>query len=284
MAVVDSGIYENHPDFEGNLWSGTVGAVPAHGKCFRTDGNPGCGSLADIEDTTGHGTMMSGLLGAEGSNDEAIAGMAWDLQILTAKVLGPDNRGTVNDAAMAIRWAVDKGATIINASWGGPSGDLVLGNAIKYACDAGVLVVTGAGNDDLDRGVDPFYPASLGGPSGPWCLIVVGGTSSHDSKARGSAFGMSTVDLGAPAMKILSLERYGSGVCMGAGTSFSTAMVSGSLVLLKSLAPAWASNRDIKGCLLSGARRGSGTIEYWPDNRVLDLPGAMECVKGLGSH
>lgn len=279
VAVVDSGIYENHPDFKDNLWIGPVGGNPqAHGECFRPVADQSCTDPSNIADTTGHGTMVSGLIGAEGSNEEAIAGMAWDLQILTARVLGDDNRGTAIDAARAIEWAVDQGAFVVNASWGGPSGKTVLEEAIKYACGQNVLVVTGAGNDDLDRGMYPFYPASLGGTSGPGCLIVVGGTSHRDAKARGSAYGMDKVDLGAPAVQILSLEDHGSGVRMGAGTSFSAAMVSGALVLLKALAPDWDPYQEFKDCLLDTATRGDGAIQYWPENRVLNLPGAVECV------
>lgn len=297
VAVIDSGIYHGHPDFEGNLWTTgtTLGSETRYGKCSRGD-RCGCTDEWDTDDSTGHGTLVSGIIGAQGNNGVAIAGMAWDPAILTVKILGTDNRGTALDAAKGIDWAVKEHARVINASWGGPSPNDALRDAIARACEQGVLVVTAAGNDGQDRDATPFYPASYGkNLAAPQiktdekevkaededdlgCLIVVGATDNDDAKVRGSAYGMETVDLGAPGTGIMSLKRYGSGVTKAAGTSVATAFVTGAIVLMEATRPD-ACPAQVKDCLLYDADFGTGGKKtYWPDNRRLNAARAVACI------
>lgn len=287
VAVVDSGVYSGNRDFADNLWSKQQGSSTIYGRCFGPI--PGyCRSKWDTDDPTGHGTLVAGVIGAQGNNDIGIAGIAWELKMWTARFLGPTNMGAVEDGADAIRWAVRMNPTVINASWGSPCGYWTLSDAIGKARDhkvAGepqpILVVTGSGNDGLNLDSRcPFYPASLGSKNLKpefWNLVVVGGITCNDLKASGSGVGLGTVDLGAPGVKIRSLARTEKSTAEDSGTSLAAAFVTGAVVLMKAAHPN-ASPTMIKECLLTDRHPVRGLKNYWPKGRVLDLPAAIDCL------
>ena len=133
---------------------------------------------ADPNDDGGHGTHVAGIIGAQGNNAVGITGVNWEAQVMGLKFLDGNGEGNTADAANAIDYAVDHGARVINASWGGPSFSHALYSAIRRAAEHGVLVVAAAGNDgvnadsvarlpgrvrpperDLGRGHRPLRPA-----------------------------------------------------------------------------------------------------------------------------
>src|SRR6185437_8930836 len=101
VAVVDSGIDAGHPEFAGRI---------AAGKSF-------VGSPWDV-DSDGHGTFVAGEIAANASNGVGIAGMAFNAQLLVAKVVEADGNIPLRAEVDAIRWAVDNGARVINLSLG----------------------------------------------------------------------------------------------------------------------------------------------------------------------
>ena len=71
-------------------------------------------------DDNGHGTVTAGIIGAVGNNLTGITGVDWTAQIMAVKALDSSGAGSDINAAEAIDYAVDHGAKVINASWGGP--------------------------------------------------------------------------------------------------------------------------------------------------------------------
>jgi subtilisin family serine protease len=156
VAVIDSGIDAEHPEFRG----GRIAAA-----------NTFVGGSAR-KDTHGHGTFVAGLIAAR-LDTEGIAGLAFPAQLLVAKVVRSDGAVPLEAEARAIRWAVDKGARVINLSLGGvrnpadPNGDgysALEASAVEYAIRRGVVVVAAVGNSD-NAPEQPWryasYPAAL---------------------------------------------------------------------------------------------------------------------------
>ena len=155
VAIIDSGIDATHPEFLGKIiqTKSFVGGTP--------------------NDTNGHGTFVAGEIAADLNNNEGIAGMAFPALLLVAKVVRPDGSVSLEGEAEAIRWAVDRGARVINLSLGGlrdprdPNRDTyspLEAAAVNYAAGRGAVIVASVGNSDQAPQTPwPFasYPAAL---------------------------------------------------------------------------------------------------------------------------
>ncbi|KAF4758140.1 hypothetical protein FOZ63_021285, partial [Perkinsus olseni] len=71
----------------------------------------------DIMDDNGHGTHISGIIGAQGSNAIGVTGIAWNIAIMPLKFLDANGSGRVSDAMRALNYAIQMGATISQNSW-----------------------------------------------------------------------------------------------------------------------------------------------------------------------
>lgn len=156
VAVIDSGIDADHPEFQGRV----AGVKSFVGGSARRD-------------LKGHGTFVAGLMAARLDNGEGIAGLAFPAQLLVAKVVRPDGVVPLEAEARAIRWAVDSGARVINLSLGGvrdpedprhDSFSALEADAVAYAVRKGAVVVAAVGNGD-QAPEQPWryasYPAAL---------------------------------------------------------------------------------------------------------------------------
>lgn len=171
IAIVDTGIDLDHPEFAGRL-------VPGY-DWVDDDDSP--------NDENGHGTHVAGSAAAIGNNNLGVVGMAPEAKIMPLKVLGGDGSGSGEDVAAAIVWAADHGADVINLSLGGSS-DLLgrlfnkidsSNDAISHATDKGAVVIAAAGNDDT-------YLTAYN-PETP--VLVVNATNELGEAARFSNFG-----------------------------------------------------------------------------------------------
>ncbi len=193
VAVIDSGIDYGHPEFAGRVLAG---------RSF-VDGSW-------KHDSDGHGTFVAGLIAADPSNDRGIAGIAFNAQLLIAKVVQPDGNVYLPGEVAAIEWAVNEGAQVINLSLGGERdpqdlrndyyspGEL---NAIEYAVSKGVVVIAAVGNGTDSPSMPwPFadYPAALPHVLGVSALRQNG--SVPDYSNRDKVF----VDIAAPGDAIVS--------------------------------------------------------------------------------
>ncbi|MGH8999699.1 MAG: S8 family serine peptidase, partial [Acidimicrobiia bacterium] len=229
LAILDSGVDRNHPDLDDRL-------LPGY-DFVNNDRDP------SDDHPEGHGTMVTGVAGAESNNRQGVTGVAWRGRILPVKVI--DHHGEANDAdiSAAIYWATDQGADVINLSLGGPGDNAVLQKAIDYAVARDVVVVAAAGNAHNSV---PNYPAASRG------VVAVGSTALNGSLADFSNFG-GWIDVTAPGEAIASTSSSFGGYALQWGTSFSAPIVSGIAMLIRAADPG-ASATDVAARLRQSAR------------------------------
>jgi subtilisin family serine protease len=188
-----------------------------------------------------HGTSMSGVIGAIRNNGKGIDGIADNVKIMMLRAaLGSDEFD--KDVALAIRYAVDHGATVINMSFGKPvSPDKKwVDDAIKYAQQKDVVLVHGSGNDGKDIDVDFFYPNAyyLDGSRMPH-FINVGASGDYSNGGLAGDFtnyGKKMVDVFAPGVDV-RCSIANNGTQEASGTSLSSPVVAGIAALLRSYFP-----------------------------------------------
>jgi hypothetical protein len=250
IAVIDSGVDTTHPDLNGAIWTnpgelcGNGIDDDANGYVDDCNGWDFANGDGGVEDHSGHGTHVAGIIAAQADNGIGIAGIAYDADVMVLKI--GDGTPALSAAIEAFGYAIAHGARVINASWvvDEPDAAALLEPAIAAAGAAGVLVVTGAGNDGTDLDRTPMYPASSTSPA----VIAVGASTGQDLPATYSGFGAESVDLFAPGEHIVG-TLPGGGYGAFSGTSMATAMVSGAAALLWAATPA-ATAAEVKGALL----------------------------------
>jgi subtilisin family serine protease len=207
VAVLDSGIEASHPEFAGRIAAArSFVSTPAHVDAF------------------GHGTIVAGEIAAALDNAHGIAGTGIPVQLLVAKVVGRSGEISVLAEARAIRWAVDRGARVINLSLGGPRDPRdphrdtyspLEHAAVDYATRRGVVVVAAAGNCASLACPERFasWPAALPHVLGVGALAPDGSTPAFSNRDRRH------VDVAAPGTEILSTYPHAlsTSACAPAG-------------------------------------------------------------------
>ena len=190
-----------------------------------------------------HGTHVSGIIAADRTNNIGIMGIADNVRIMMIRAV-PDGDEHDKDIALAIRYAVDNGARVINMSFGkGFSPQKAwIDDAVKYAESKDVLLVHAAGNDHQNVDSTDNYPnpVFIGGAYTAPNWITVG--ASGDPKAGGitaefSNYGKKTVDVFAPGVKIYSSVPTGNTYANADGTSMATPVVVGIAALIREYFP-----------------------------------------------
>jgi thermitase len=236
VAVLDTGVDYNHLDLVTNMWV-RPDNVPQYadselGAYNDLQGFDANANVADPMDDNGHGTHCSGIIGAEGNNNEGIAGINWNVQIMPLKFLGRGGFGSTKDAIEAINYAIDrkqKGVNlrVISASWGSTANSKALEDAIRAAGENGILFVAAAGNSSTDNDRRPHYPSNYDLPN----VISVAALDRTDALASFSNFGAKTVHAAAPGREIVS-TWLGNAYREASGTSMATPYVSGIAALI----------------------------------------------------
>lgn len=278
VAVTDTGVDYNHQDLVNNMWRNTK-EIPGDGKDndnngyvddivgwdFAVDDNKPYDltlSLMDIilqGGNPGHGTHVSGCIGASLNNKMGIVGLAPNVKIMALRFITEKGQGGTAEAIKAIDYAANNGAKIINASWGGESDgeqeeDEILKEAIDRAGKKGVLFLAAAGNGranaqggasgfDIDNDDKPVYPAAYQLEN----VFTVAAIDSENNLATFSNWGNKSVKIAAPGVKILSTvpgDKYqdtiinlGSINVTWDGTSMATPHVAGAAATIWSTDP-----------------------------------------------
>ncbi|WP_410514485.1 S8 family peptidase [Paenibacillus sp. BR2-3] len=219
VAVVDTGVQANHPDLKGKLLTG-FNAIT---------------SSSTPDDDVGHGTHVAGIIGALVNNSEGVAGISWYNKILPVKALDNSGAGTTYSVAEGIIWAADNGAKVINLSLGNYADSQFLHDAIKYAYDRDIVIVSAAGNDNTER---PGYPAAY--PE----VLAVAATNASAKKASFSNFG-DYIDVSAPGESIASTYTDNQYAALS-GTSMSSPHVAALAGLVRSINPELSNTEVMK--------------------------------------
>jgi subtilisin family serine protease len=209
-----------------------------------------------------HGTHVTGIIGAERNNAIGINGIADNVQIMMIRAV-PNGDEHDKDIALAIRYAVNNGARVINMSFGknlSPQKSWV-DDAVKYAESKGVLLIHAAGNDaeDVDS-VDNFpNPNYKNSRSHAKNWITVGASSDPRAEenfksytASFSNYGKKEVDVFAPGTRIYSTLPGGNKYGNLDGTSMAAPVVTGVAALIMEYFPS-LSPEEVKYCIEKSA-------------------------------
>jgi len=228
IAVIDTGVDFSHPDLRKNILPG--------GRDFVF------GDL-DPSDDQGHGTYICGIIAADTNNRVGVAGITWNCSILPIKGISTDGEGYTSWAVEAIVWAANRGVDIINLSVGASEISKALEEAIHYAWQRDILLVSCAGNHNHQVA----YPAAYED------VMAVAGTDYLDHRSAFSNFGPQ-IEVAAPASRIYVCYPTWA-VKPGAppygfitGTSLSCAFISGFAGLIKSAKP-WLTAEEIRNII-----------------------------------
>jgi len=247
VGVIDEGIQFTHPDLAGQIWTNPFD--PADG--IDNDGN---GYVDDIHgwdfdgnnnsiydgakrgNSDDHGTHVSGTIGAKANNGQGVAGMNWNITIISTKFLGRTG-GTTANAVKAVDYLNDlktrHGLNIVasNNSWGGGGFSQALSDAVDRANIRDILFIAAAGNGGSDGVGDDndalaSYPSNLPQSN----VIAVASITSAGAKSSFSNFGATKVDIGAPGSGIWSSTAFNIYEAYS-GTSMATPHVTGAAAL-----------------------------------------------------
>ena len=244
VAVLDTGVDYNHPDLQANIWTNTaeLNGIPA----FDDDRN---GFIDDIRgwdfinndnsplDDNMHGTHVAGIIGAVGGNGIGIAGAAWNVKLMSLKVFQSNGTGNASTIALAIQYASNKGATIINMSFGSTAESITMRNALENAYATSVLVGS-AGNSGICIGPGKCPDNKPSAPSYPGAYSFVLGVEDmakysnydQDGTTFSAYSNLLNYELKSPGSAIMSTVP-GGGYRNLTGTSMSAPLVSGGIAL-----------------------------------------------------
>lgn len=219
VAVIDTGIDLDHPDLVQNISPVRYNAFPV-------------GSATDVDDDWGHGTMVSGIIGAEVNNVYGIAGTNFYVQIVPVKACAAPGFCRENDVIRALEWIyLRNDIKIVNMSicMGYNSGTGAGNAALNGLYNKNVNLIASAGNDSRN---DACWPANHSK------VISVGASTRTGSLA---SFSNRAFDVKAPGVEITSTARMQPGasspVAEGQGTSYAAPHVTGVAALCRAVAP-----------------------------------------------
>ena len=198
--------------------------------------------------TNGHGTFTAGEIGAVGNNGIGVAGVNWNVQLMPVQFLDSSGSGTDTAAAEAIDYAVDHGAKVINASWGGGGTDPTIDAAIQYADQHGVIIVAAAGNNGIERRHARFFSPGLVLGAVPQRDLGRG----HRQQRRAGVAGPTTASARSswprPGVNVYSTTSSGS-YGTDSGTSMAAPLVTGTIALVEAAHPSWSMSQVIDAVL-----------------------------------
>ena len=213
----------------------------------------------DPFDDNGHGTHVSGTIGAMGGNGTGVVGVDWNVQIVAMKFMTANGSGSISGAVQAVNYfttaaklaPASENFVATNNSWGGGGYSQALSDAVTLAAKSDILFIAAAGNSTTNNDVTANYPSNLSTTAGAGyeAVIAVASLTETGGLSYFSSYGATTVDLAAPGSSIYSTLPGGS-YGTYSGTSMATPHVTGAVALYASAHPD-ASAAEIRAALLA---------------------------------
>ncbi|MCD4813688.1 S8 family serine peptidase [bacterium] len=262
VAVLDTGVDDDHTDLSGRLLSGWN---YVSGNSDTDDDNEWIGGTH----VRGHGTHVAGTIAALVDNTSGVAGTAWDsrIKILPVKVLNSSASGTFSNIASGIDYARLNGADIMNMSLETTTDSTVISTAVTNADSAGILMVASAGNSNYNMRITPVYPGCYAS------VFNVGATHSLDGVTYYSNWSdpSGLVDCVAPGGALIEYatgwEPDGGVTCTARGggwspvdgTSFASPQAAGLAALLL-LQDSTRTSAQLKTLITNGCEGGDARV------------------------
>ncbi|MBB6344863.1 S8 family serine peptidase [Nonomuraea muscovyensis] len=280
VAVLDSGVDPGHRDLAGSV---TVG------RDFTAGANP-----PGVPPRRLHGTYMASLIAGHGhgpGGGQGVIGVAPAARVLSVRVILEDEepgfvrfntaRRFENVVARGIRYAVDRGAHVINMSISKELATKEERAAVRYAISKGVVLVAAAGNEGAAKagraGFAPYsYPAAFPG------VVSVGATDRRLRRATFSNWNASVL-LAAPGVDIMGAGP-GDAYWVGQGTSQATALVSGVAALIKARYPDMSPPLVVQALAASATDRPPGGYDTGTGFGVVNAARALAEARRLARH
>ncbi|MCG1025143.1 kelch repeat-containing protein [Dehalobacter sp.] len=239
VAIIDTGIDITHEDLKDNIWANTKETVgnstdddsngytdDIHGWNFVNNTNTVYDPASASDDW--HGTHIAGIIAAEMGNKLGIAGVSPKVKIMPLQVF-KNGTAYTSDIINAINYAKQNGAQIVNCSWGSPSDNMALQEAMA---SSGLLFICAAGNSGQNIDSNPVYPAVFNLDN----IITVASVNKAGNLSSFSNYGLTSVDVAAPGEDITS-TLPGNNYGQSGGTSQAAAFVTGEAALILSKYP-----------------------------------------------
>ena len=250
VGVLDTGIKGAHSDLDDNINTALCRDFTSGSEVVVN--NP--------TDFNGHGTMMAGVIGAEGNNSEGIAGVCWDVSLVSLKIFDDNGKGYISWIGQAIDYADRENIPLLNLSGGMRTTDTNNEEQVMYDVsiqtmindyDGLIICAVGNHNDNIDILNNNYFPACYNNDN----IIAVGATGFdnelwQESSGYGTNYGSQNVDLFAPGKSIKSTHILTSGYKSASGTSIAAPFVTGVAALILSLHPNLTSTQ-IKNIILT---------------------------------
>ncbi|MFC5047782.1 S8 family peptidase [Aquimarina hainanensis] len=216
------------------------------------------------KDNIKHGTHVAGIIAAERNNGKGVNGIAKNVEIMAIRAV-PDGDEYDKDIALAIRYAADNGAKVINTSFGKyySTHPEWVWDAIKYAADKDVLIVNAAGNEAEDLDQKRVYPNDQTDNTTEIAnnFITIGALNYEYGSslvANFSNYGKNNVDAFAPGVKIWATTPNNSYEFLQ-GTSMAAPAVAGVAALIRSYYPKLSANQ-VKQVLMNSGLSTNATV------------------------
>ncbi len=231
-----------------------------------------------------HGSHVSGIIGADRTNDIGIKGVADNVLIMGVRNT-PNGDERDKDVANAIRYAADNGAKVLNMSFGKAYSfnKAIVDEAVKYAVSKDVLLIQAAGNDNADIDKEPNFPTRkyLDGKIASSYLVVGASDYKDDEtlKASFSNYGKTAVDVFAPGVRINSSIPDNNKYAEEDGTSMAAPVVTGLAALIRSYYPKLTAVQ-VKEIIIKSVVKVNHNITTLKGTDSVTIPFADLCVSG----
>lgn len=301
IAVVDTGVYYNHPHLSPNIKTNNADKHGQNGNYYDDDNNGYTDDYVGWDfyngdayplDDNGHGTHVAGLAAS------TYMGVAPKAKILPVKVLSADGRGDLGTITAGILYAVNMKVDIINLSLGGPGTSVItreiqeLINSVKVARMNNVLVVSAAGNGGSDgigdcNDSNPVYPANIQEDN----MLTVASVNANNVLTSYSNYGGQTVHVAAPGGDRITGDLYSTAIafCNGpcsssntpyvgmSGTSMATPVTAGLAAVIKS-ANGSLNPKEIKNLIMQTGLKYDSLQGNIASGKVINVLGALSGI------